>query len=60
MILTPFSKSIRGIDRFINDSLSTGAIPENHGEAVTIRPLLDVVDENSASNLEVFYNLEYA
>lgn len=60
MILTPFSTLIRGVDQFINDSSLTGAVAEIHGEAVTIRPPLDVVDEDSASNLEVFYNMGYA
>jgi len=60
MILTPFSTLTRGVDQFVDDPSLTGAVAEIHGEYVTIRPPLDVVDKDSASNLEVFWNLGYA
>ncbi|KAK5948058.1 hypothetical protein OHC33_010899 [Knufia fluminis] len=60
MIVTPFSTLTRGVDQFVDDSALTGAIAEIHGASVTIRPSLDVVDEDSAANLEVFWNLGYA
>jgi len=60
MIITPFSTLTKGVDQLVDDSALTGAIAEIHGASVTIRPSLDVVDEDSAHNLEVFYNLGYA
>ena len=60
MILTPFSTLTRGVDQFVSDSAITGAVAEIHGTSVTIRPPLNVVDEDSATNLEVFWSLGYA
>lgn len=60
MILTPFSTLTRGVDQFIHEPSLTGSVAEIHGDSVTIRPPLDIVDEDSASNLEVFWNLGYA
>ena len=60
MILTPFSTLTRGVEQFVNDPEITGAIAEIHGTSVTLRPPPDVVDEDSATNLEVFWNLGYA
>lgn len=60
MILTPFETLTRGVGQFIDDPSITGAIAEIHGDYVTIRPLPEFVDEDSAKNLETFWNLGYA
>ena len=60
MILTPFSTLTRGVDQFLDNSSLTGAVAEIHGDSVTIRPPLEIVDRDSASNLDVFWNLGYA
>ncbi|KAI1493785.1 15-hydroxyprostaglandin dehydrogenase [Biscogniauxia mediterranea] len=60
MFITPMSTLIKGVEKFIKEPKVTGAVAEIHGENVTIRPPLDIVDEDSRKNLENFWNLGYA
>ncbi|KAI0599715.1 15-hydroxyprostaglandin dehydrogenase [Biscogniauxia sp. FL1348] len=60
MILTPMTTLIKGVEKFIEEPRVTGALAEIHGENVTIRPPLDIVDEDSRKNLETFWSLGYA
>jgi len=60
MVLTPFETLTRGVGQFIDDPSITGAVAEIHGDHVTIRPPPEFVDEDSAKNLETFWNLGYA
>lgn len=60
MILTPMDTLIRGVARFIGEPALTGEIAEIHGNNVTLRPPHEYVDEDSAKNLERFWNLGYA
>lgn len=59
MILTPFSTLTRGVAQFLNDPSLTGAVAEIHGDQVTIRAPPDLVDEDTAKNLEEFWSLRY-
>lgn len=55
MVLTPFTTITRGVQQFIDDPSMTGQVAEIHGESVTIRPHLEIVDEDSGRNLEEFW-----
>lgn len=60
MIVTPMDTLIRGVAKFVADPSLNGEIAEVHGSNVTIRPPHEYVDEDSARNLEEFWNLGYA
>lgn len=60
MIVTPMETLVRGVAQFIEKPDMTGEIAEIHGDKVTIRPPHEIVDEDSAKNLEEFAKLGYA
>ncbi|KAL2183961.1 NAD(P)-binding protein [Thermothelomyces heterothallicus CBS 203.75] len=60
MVVTPMDTLIRGVAKFVADPSLSGEIAEVHGSNVTLRPPHEYVDEDSARNLEVFWNLGYA
>jgi hypothetical protein len=51
---------VRGVAKFVADRSLSGEVAEIHGDKVTLRPPHEYVDEDSARNLEVFWNLGYA
>ncbi|KAL2141388.1 hypothetical protein VTI28DRAFT_2474 [Corynascus sepedonium] len=60
MVLTPMDTLIRGVAKFVEDPSLSGEVAEIHGPNVTLRPPHEYVDDDSARNLEVFWNLGYA
>jgi hypothetical protein len=60
MIITPMETLIRGVAQFVADPSLSGEIAEIHGTNVTLRPPHEHVDEDTAKNIEVFTNLDYA
>lgn len=60
MAITPFTTLIDGVRRLTQDTGLTGEVAEIHGTSVTLRPVLDFVDEDSKKNLERFSKLGFA
>lgn len=60
MIITPMSTATKAVAQLVRDSSLTGKIAELHGEHVTYAEQPAYVDEDTATNLETFWNLGYA
>jgi hypothetical protein len=60
MIVTPMETLIKGVAKLVADTSLTGEVAEIHGDNVTLRPPHEIVDEDSAKNLENFYRVGYA
>ncbi|XXH01831.1 hypothetical protein Hte_008193 [Hypoxylon texense] len=60
MIVTPHSTLVKGVAQLVENPKVTGAVAEIHGDKVTIRPPHDYVDEDTQSNLEIFWKLGFA
>ena len=60
MKITPMSTLTRGVAQLVADPSLTGRVAEIHGESVTFRGPPEWVDEDSKTNLEMFWTLGYA
>ncbi|GFF85663.1 3-oxoacyl-[acyl-carrier-protein] reductase FabG [Aspergillus udagawae] len=60
MILTPMSTATRAVAQLVNDSSLTGKVLELHGEEVTFAEPPAYVDEDTGTNIEMFWKLGYA
>ncbi|KAI1773237.1 NAD(P)-binding protein [Hypoxylon cercidicola] len=60
MVITPHSTLLKGVAQLVENPGVTGAVAEIHGDKVTIRPPHDYVDEDTQSNLDVFWKLGFA
>ncbi|KAF7155620.1 hypothetical protein CNMCM5623_008162 [Aspergillus felis] len=60
MILTPMSTATRAVEQLVGDSSLTGKVLELHGEEVTFAEPPAYVDEDTGTNIEMFWKLGYA
>ncbi|RHZ44197.1 putative short chain dehydrogenase/reductase [Aspergillus thermomutatus] len=60
MILTPMSTATRAVAQLLGDSSLTGRVAELHGEYVTFAEPPRYVDEDTGTNIEMFWKLGYA
>ncbi|RLL99438.1 hypothetical protein CFD26_102004 [Aspergillus turcosus] len=60
MILTPMSTATRAVALLVGDSSLTGKVVELHGEEVTFAEPPAYVDEDTGTNIEMFWKLGYA
>lgn len=60
MILTPMETAIKAVDKLVGDASLTGKVAELHGEHVTFAEAPAHVDEDTKTNIEMFWNLGYA
>ncbi|KAF7114790.1 hypothetical protein CNMCM5793_000329 [Aspergillus hiratsukae] len=60
MILTPMSTATRAVALLVGDSSLTGKVLELHGEEVTFAEPPAYVDEDTGTNIEMFWELGYA
>ncbi|KAI0179876.1 NAD(P)-binding protein [Hypoxylon sp. FL1284] len=60
MVVTPHSTLVKAVAQLVENPSVTGSVAEIHGDKVTMRPPHDYVDEDTQSNLEVFWKLGVA
>ncbi|PKX96034.1 putative short chain dehydrogenase/reductase, partial [Aspergillus novofumigatus IBT 16806] len=60
MILTPMSTATRAVAQLVGDASLTGKVLELHGEEVTFAEPPAYVDEDTGTNIEMFWKLGYA
>ncbi|GFF54040.1 bacilysin biosynthesis oxidoreductase BacC [Aspergillus lentulus] len=60
MILTPMSTAARGVEQLVEDASLTGKVLELHGEEVTFAEPPAYVDQDTGTNIEMFWKLGYA
>lgn len=60
MVITPMATATRAVKMFLDDAGLTGKIAEVHEGNVTFAEPPDYVDENTARNIEMFWELGYA
>lgn len=60
MILTPMSTATRAVAQLVGDASLTGKVLELHGEEVTFAEPPAYIDEDTGTNIEMFWKLGYA
>lgn len=60
MITTPMSTATKAVAQFLADPTLTGKVAELHGETVSFAEPPAYVDEDTGTNIEMFWTLGYA